>query len=557
MISWSTLQNFHILFSIQLIYVIFVLKVLFWLSDPNVEAIPRRGNEPWSLILCKFADLHSYEPRSREWFEQWLRGDDEDSIESYFAQVSNGIYTISGSNLHGWFTLSHTQNDVLRLANSDPKLVIGSDSSFDYFDKIKELCVQVALENGALLHRQKITVINAGTTAVYGKKHGVLLTPHLMFPSVLTHEMVHSFFIGHSYSDRKIRVFPYALSGEYDDRYDLMSTANAYMHRSKYGMSGPGLNGAHLDFLGWLPLDRLLYFGRDGRQNYTLRLSSLSVPHNSTRGWLLVMIPYDRNDPHNYYTVELRTPHRFDLGITQASVLIHRVQKVGESYYSVLLSQAHDFYELTENTEWVKFLEANTAGHFQLLRVTVRRIYAHDADIHISSTFDPNECHLGETTHSVVALDPRSDVSHVCLSNADRNGVSGDTNDTSLIDRVVPTDVDLQRQFARKNFYNLQSTIGANACRTGHIWRALDAYDYVCVTPKRQEIVMNETNKQEERIGLNGTGCSEPFLPRRAFPSDDICVTPSEKFRTFRENIQSSHQLLHFAFFNGVDTVGP
>lgn len=41
-----------------------------------------------------------------------------------------------------------------------------------------------------------------------------------------------------------------------------MSTANAYMHRSKYGLSGPGLNGAHLDFLGWLPMNRILYFGR-------------------------------------------------------------------------------------------------------------------------------------------------------------------------------------------------------------------------------------------------------------------------------------------------------
>jgi hypothetical protein len=62
---------------------------------------------------------------------------------------------------------------------------------------------------------------------------------------------------------------------------------------------------------------------------------------------------------------------------------------VGDSYYSVLLSQAGDFYELTENTEWVKFLESNATGHFQLLRVAVRRLYTTDADIHISSTFDP------------------------------------------------------------------------------------------------------------------------------------------------------------------------
>lgn len=55
----------------------------------------------------------------------------------------------------------------------------------------------------------------------------------------------------------------------------------------------------------------------DGRQNYTLRLSSLSIPHNETRGWLLVMIPYNRDDPNNYYTIELRTARSFDKGILQ------------------------------------------------------------------------------------------------------------------------------------------------------------------------------------------------------------------------------------------------
>lgn len=29
------------------------------------------------------------------------------------------------------------------------------------------------------------------------------------------------------------------------------------------------------------------------------------------------MIPYDRDDPNNYYTIELRTANRFDKGIFQ------------------------------------------------------------------------------------------------------------------------------------------------------------------------------------------------------------------------------------------------
>lgn len=102
--------------------------------------------------------------------------------------------------------------------------------------------------------------------------------------------MIHSMNVGHSYSDRKVRVglffqhfglcfldmqniwaiwakdafqiFPYSAPGEYDDKYDLMSTANAHMRPSTYGLGGPGLNGPHLDYLGWLPQNRVVYFGR-------------------------------------------------------------------------------------------------------------------------------------------------------------------------------------------------------------------------------------------------------------------------------------------------------
>lgn len=66
--------------------------------------------------------------------------------------------------------------------------------------------MELALKNGETLHNQKITIINAEHNAVYGKRFGVLLTPKLIFSSVLAHEMVHSFYIGHSYSDRNIKV---------------------------------------------------------------------------------------------------------------------------------------------------------------------------------------------------------------------------------------------------------------------------------------------------------------------------------------------------------------
>ncbi|KAH7691259.1 hypothetical protein AAVH_40228, partial [Aphelenchoides avenae] len=221
------------------------------------------------------------------------------------------------------------------------------------------------------------------------------------------------------------------------------------------------------------------------------------------------------------------------------SVLIHRVQKAADSsYYSILLSQAKDYYELTENTEWVKFLEPDSTGRFQLIRVTVRRLYPHDADITVMSTFEPTECRRGETRKPIA--EQQLGVDTVCVEGTRE-----------------PTEADVQLQFARKNFYSVRNTFGANACRAGRVWRAIDAYDYVCVEPFRRDVIHEEVQHQENRLSLNGTGCAEPFLTREAFPGDSLCVTPTEKFLTQRENVQSVHHLEHFAFFNGVDAVGP
>ncbi|KAI6172340.1 hypothetical protein M3Y98_00961900 [Aphelenchoides besseyi] len=506
-----------------------------------VQSIPRRGNEPWSVILCKWAEFPNYEPRPKEWYENWIHGPDPASIQNYFEQVSNGVYTIRNSNVVGWFQLPYTQKELLQLANADNGFALGSESGFNsvllhgdefnstelneleddvhfqYFDKIKEVCIQTATEQGVQLHRQKITIVNSGSTAVYGKKFGVLLSPQLTFSSVLTHEMV----------------FPYAALGEYADVFDLMSTANAYMHRTSFGMSGPGLNAAHLDFLGWLPMDRALYFGKDGRQNYTLRLSSLSVPHNRTRGWLLVMIPYDRDDSRNFYT---------------PSILIHRVHRSGGSYYSELLSQGQDFHELTaEGTEWVKFLDADINGHFPVIRVSVKRMYATDADITVSSTFSPNECRLGEKRWQQENGTQRNDLNGTIATE--------DVNYVCLEEDRQPNVTDIEKQTRRQNFYSSLITYGANCCKSGWVWRAIDAYDFVCVDRLRRDVAQAEVDQQESRV-QNGS-CLSPYIKRDAFPGDTICVTPVEKLLSIRETALSTSHLKHYEFFNGVDSVGP
>ncbi|ETN73976.1 hypothetical protein RB195_017188 [Necator americanus] len=505
-----------------------------------VVAIPRRGNEPWSLILCKFKDSE-FEPRSAEWFAEWISGgNNPDTIESYFSSVSNAVYTIKGSNVTKWLKLPWTRREVLRMAVMDPRLQTERERPFAMFDKAKQLCISFAEQSGFILNRQKVTVVNMENTAVYGRDTGVLLTPKLIFSSVLTHEMIHSMNIGHSYSDRKIRVFPYSSYGEYDDKYDLMSTANAHMRLSTYGLGGPGLNGPHLDYLGWLPQNRIVYFGRDGRTNYTLRLSSLSVPHRLTIGWLLVMIPYDRDDPGNVYTIEYRTPVGNDAGIRQGAVVIHRVQRIGLSYYSTLIThEKGEYNELTAGTEWLQFLNINIDGGFQYIRVKVERVHgkSHSADLKISTTFRPEMCRDAEVkmpVHESPLLIAHG-MNTVCI---ERN-------------RTV-TQRDIDRQYLRDFFFEMRKTFGQNECKNGRVWRAIDAYDYICVEPHRVDQVMDTVLSMDEEED----GCEEDSVPRNAFQGDKACVSEDERALIHRENAESHRHLRNYAFFNGADSVG-
>jgi len=46
------------------------------------------------------------------------------------------------------------------------------------------------------------------------------------------------------------------------------------------------------------------------------------------------MLPYDRDDPNNYYTIELRTPHNFDRGIEQAKYEILNIYTTNLAFCS-------------------------------------------------------------------------------------------------------------------------------------------------------------------------------------------------------------------------------
>uniref|UniRef100_A0A0M3IYN9 PKD_channel domain-containing protein n=1 Tax=Anisakis simplex TaxID=6269 RepID=A0A0M3IYN9_ANISI len=316
------------------------------------------------------------------------------------------------------------------------------------------------------------------------------------------------------------------------------------MHPSPYGLSGPGLNGPHLDYLGWLPMDRTVYFGRDGRNNYTLRFSSMSVPHKRTMGWLLALIPYDRDDPANVYTVEFRTPTNFDSGLKQAAVVIHRIQRVGSSYYSMIVTHSHEYYELLEGTEWVNFLGFDSENKYQYIRIRVERINrrAHYADVRIISTFNPVACRSFEQKKLLGDQEQRSpdlDVQYICVPRSHSN----------------EDDFLMQKQRKRNRFYEDLQTYGMNACADSKVWRAIDQYDYVCVDQQRVSTIQ-EDNELDEFRRTTDNDCMSPFVSRGAFIGDEVCVSEEERQQIKLENAMQHSAMRYYAFFNGQDSVG-
>ncbi|VBB25224.1 unnamed protein product [Acanthocheilonema viteae] len=485
---------------------IFVFPLLFLVCNNRCNfyttAIPQRANEPWSVILCKFADTAKYEPQTREWYQKWMTGSSADTIEKYFMNVSNGIYTITNTKVLGWLTLPWTVKQVKLMALMDKALWNNDNFSSSFFVKAKQLCIKLAAER-INLNKRKITILNTEHGAMYGKNDGVLITPRLSFNSVLTHEMVHSFNIGHSYSDRQITIFPFARMGEYGDRYDLMSTANAWMYMSQYGLSGPGLNGPHLDYLGWLPSNRIFYFGRDGRSSSIIRLSSLSISHASSNDWLLIMVPFDKNDSANVFTLEFRTPVNYDSGITQEAVVIHKVNRKGANYYSTIITHSKDYDEMIVGTEWIHFLEQDDP------EISCKDIRTEN------STNGTNEMNYNHTL-----------------------------NGTQLKQSAKIL------QCAQNEFFKNLATFGMNACHNGYVWRMIDPYDYACVTKKRQQEIQNQRNVRNRR-GI----CHKPLMLRKAFPNDNACVTREEFAITQQENTESYKNMKYYSFFNGEEII--
>lgn len=343
----------------------------------------------------------------------------------------------------------------------------------------------------------------------------------------------------------------------------------AFMYPTPFGFNGPGLNAPHLDYLGWLPANRMFLFGSDNNINTDIRLASLSVPHSWTRDWLVIMVPYDRNDPQNLITLEFRTRTGFDQAIEKDAVIIHKtVRQADGFYFSYLQSRNSTAFDWLEGQEWIDSTN-------QLITVKILQLDGSSgvATLHITSTFDPSQCSPFQKLRRSFPGD------NVCVSvgefdeseriNADvrRRMIGSGQCPRGLVPRFAfPSDnlcltpderlrqeKQNQKALSYANFFK-SATFGMNSCKSGFVWRQLDFYDYTCISVDKRVKYWGQNDAQKSTT-VGGGNCAPGFVPRLAYPLDFVCVTPQDQADTNRDNTISVKHLRHNNFFNGIDSV--
>jgi len=318
---------------------------------------------PWAVLLCKFKDNQtepelleppSQVPNFRRACDLFFTASGVGTFNAvqFFSDMSHGSLDLSGSQVFGWLTLDLNVNDVLLHQNSatqNAAMVLAKKAALD-----------AGVPLGAFFGVVLIMNIPTGWAQGNYAFPGVAPAPGVVADcrrvngqgnvgigfgngtEVFGQEMGHAYGLGHSRRDG---------SGEdYQDRWDIMSTANAFSEPDPaYAARGPGLNAWNMRGRGWLDESRVWRAQGDGfDQVVELRpLHRRDLP-----GWLAAELPPNEGEGgHGRYLVEFRIKEAWDAGIPRSTVLVHRFNGAPDDDgwpHSYIMSGANGQQELVK-----------------------------------------------------------------------------------------------------------------------------------------------------------------------------------------------------------------
>ncbi len=263
------------------------------------------SDTPWAVLLCKFND-NAAEPFPRAFYEREFTaaGAGDRNMVDFFEDVSHDHVDLRASRVFGWFTLNHPRRDYT-----------GSGLNPAGRDQLVTWAKDAATAAGVNLRAYSGVVVCMNVnTDLFGGGGRVVCDPDSMCASTLSQEMGHGYGLTHSRADGTL--------ANYTDRWDVMSTLNAFMtpHHEFFAV-GPALNAWNLRSRGWLDESRVWKESTAGFDQ-TIQLRSLG--HRDLPGLLAAELP-------GGFLAELRTKNEWDAAIPEPAILVHRFE-AGNSY---------------------------------------------------------------------------------------------------------------------------------------------------------------------------------------------------------------------------------
>jgi hypothetical protein len=282
----------------------------------------KRSSAGWAVLLCHWSD-DSSEPRDRQFFEDLFTTSGAGSLNmtDYFTDCSHGNVTLAGTEVFGWFDLGFERsayvgnevpgpNELDRRSMMNRAKAVARDNQVDlspFFGVV--VCFNVQ-------------------TDLFGGPIGACCDLLSFEPSVIGQEMGHVYGLDHSRRDGSTE--------DYTDQWDTMSTWGS-THRAphpRWTAVGPGLNGPNMRSQRWLDERRVWRSSRAEAQTITLRpLHRRELP-----GFLGAELP-GADSSHSLF-IEFRDVDRWDAGIPEPTVLVHRFE--GNHSYVMHDAAGHD-----------------------------------------------------------------------------------------------------------------------------------------------------------------------------------------------------------------------
>lgn len=88
---------------------------------------------------------------------------------------------------------------------------------------------------------------------------------------------------------------------------------------------------------------------------------------------------------------------------------------------------------------------------------------------------------------------------------------------------------------------------GADTCKSGYVWREANADDHVCVRPSVRTQTARDNAQARYRVAPYGgpygnNTCRSGYVWREAYSGDVVCVTPATRAQAARDNAQAPYR---------------